>query len=72
MVGGQGDDEPLVAQKNALDRWIVEGDASEADVDATLFERGDLLQRHFEQDQLDMRARCAITANDVRQFGVES
>jgi hypothetical protein len=38
-----------------------------------LFERGDLLERRqFEQDQLDPREGCAITANDVWHFAVES
>jgi hypothetical protein len=72
-VGGQGDDEPLIAQKNALDRRIVERDAAEAtsmrpSLSAAICSRG----RHFEQDQLDLRTGCAITANDFRQFGVES
>ena len=38
-----------------------------------LFERGDLLKRRqFEQDQLDPREGCAITANDVWHLTVES
>ena len=44
MAGGQGGGQGLVAEQQAVDGRVVEGDAAKAHVDAALLQGGDLLQ----------------------------